>query len=143
MKILVISDSHGNISNLKHVLGFAKKIRCGAVIHCGDWNNLESVNTVINFNIPLYGVIGNADIADNIKYKFKKIEEIEIDNKKIGIIHNIRNLKVNKNNFDIIFCGHNHKQLQIGNIVNPGALENDIHFAIYDTLTNTVEFING
>ncbi|PIP57073.1 YfcE family phosphodiesterase, partial [Candidatus Woesebacteria bacterium CG22_combo_CG10-13_8_21_14_all_45_10] len=37
MKIVVISDSHGNIANLKHVLGFAKKIKAEAIIHCGDW----------------------------------------------------------------------------------------------------------
>ena len=41
MKILVISDSHGHIANLKHVLEIAKKIGVKAVIHCGDWDNLE------------------------------------------------------------------------------------------------------
>jgi len=49
MKILVISDSHGNLSNLKHVMGFAKKLNIDAVIHAGDWNTIESVETVLSF----------------------------------------------------------------------------------------------
>lgn len=146
MKILIISDSHGNIQNLRHVLGFAKKIKCGAVIHCGDWNNLESVNTVINFNIPLYTVIGNADIADNIKYKYKKYLEIKIDNKKILIIHKYH-IPTSKFQIpDIIFTGHYHSQKMWEEngitIVRPGALENSINFAVYDTISGKVEFIN-
>lgn len=143
MKVLVISDSHGNLANLKHVLGFGKKIKAGAVIHCGDFNDLKSINTIVNFNIPLYGVLGNADIADNIKYKFKEFEEVKIDNKDIGIVHNIKHLKISKNNFDIIFCGHTHRQEKVGNVVNPGALESSINFAIYDTKTNDVEFFHN
>lgn len=151
MKLLIISDSHGNITNLKHVLGFAKKIKCGAVIHCGDWNNLESVNAVINFNIPLYGVIGNADINPQIAYRLQttaekfadKFLKFTLDKIKIGVVHNFavdgRQLAVDR---DIIFCGHTHRQEQVGNVVNPGALENSINFAIYDTTTNKVEFIN-
>lgn len=142
MKALVISDSHGNISNIKHVLEFGKKIEVDAIIHCGDWNNLESVNTVINFNIPLYGVIGNADIADNIKRKFSKDLEIKLDNKKIFVTHKFSNQDLRFKNYDIVFCGHYHRQQQVGNVVNPGALENSINFAIYDTTTGKVEFLH-
>jgi len=140
MKIVIISDSHNNLANLKHVMGFAKKIDAQAVIHCGDWNDLKSVDTVFSYKIPVYGVVGNADIADNIKDKFNKFLEIKIDNKKIAIIHSIKDLK--SNNYDIVFCGHRHKQQKNGNVVNPGALENDINFAVYDTITGKIEFFN-
>ncbi len=141
MKILVISDSHNNIANLKHVLGFGQKIKVGVVIHCGDWNTVETVETVLSFGIPLYAVVGNADIADNIKTKFPESLEIEIDGRKIGITHSIKKVKFDINNFDIIFCGHRHKQEMKDNIVNPGALENGINFAIYDTVSGQTEFI--
>ena len=67
MKILVISDSHGHIANIKHVMGFGKKIGAKAVIHAGDWNTVESVETVLSFGIPLYAVMGNADIEEEME----------------------------------------------------------------------------
>ena len=160
MKILVIGDSHGNIANLKHVMGFAKKIKAEAVIHTGDWNNLESVNTVLSFRIPLYSVLGNADIDpkinQNLKIKSQKYNskflKFEIDGVKIGVLHSIKNLKLIKNyklkikNLDIVFCGHYHSQKmweQDGvKIVRPGALEKEVYFAVYDTKTNEVELIH-
>ena len=52
-------------------MGFAKNIKMGAVIHAGDWNNAESVEIVLSFGIPLYTVLGNADIDPKIKEKLK------------------------------------------------------------------------
>jgi len=43
---------------------------------------------------------------------------------------------------DILFCGHSHKQYKKDNIVNPGALEYGINFAIFDTKTDELEFIH-
>ncbi|MCX6705754.1 MAG: metallophosphoesterase family protein [Candidatus Woesebacteria bacterium] len=62
MKIVVIGDSHGNIANLKLVAGFAKKIKADGLIHCGDWDNLQAVKIIYSCKIPIYGVLGNADI---------------------------------------------------------------------------------
>ena len=154
MEIVVISDSHGNIANLKHVMGFAKKIKSGAIVHCGDWNTLESVETVLQCRIPVYGVVGNADIneriAESLKLKAKKFEEkflkFEIDGKKIGVIHDIKKLETRDLDLDIIFFGHWQKQKDTFwngiRAINPGALENNISFAIYDTDTNRVEFLS-
>ena len=94
MKIVVISDSHGNISNLKLAVGFAKKILADAIIHCGDWDNLKSVEEVLLSNIPLYSVLGNADIFSEVKdlleRKAKKFDEkflnISLGGRKIGIV---------------------------------------------------------
>ncbi len=154
MKILVISDSHGNIANLKHIMGFAKKIRAKAVIHSGDWNTLESVEAVLSFRVPLYSVLGNADINHEVEEilssKCKKFDrvflEFSLDGKKIGIVHNLKSLS-QISNFDVLFCGHNHKQSESSRdgikIVNPGALENDINFAVYDTKSAKIEFVNN
>jgi len=156
MKILVISDSHGNIANLKHVMGFAKKIKVKAVIHCGDWDNAESAKTVLSFGIPLYTVLGNADIDPEIGKRLKESAslrgksksfsenylEFEIDNKKIGMIHDIRSLP----KVDVLFCGHTHQQFEevidSVRVINPGALENGINFAVYETVNNRVEFFD-
>jgi putative phosphoesterase len=161
MKILVISDSHGNIANLKHVMGFAKKIGVGAVIHTGDWNTIETVELVLSFGIPLYTVLGNADVRAEAIQKLKesaslhgksqKFDEnfliINLGGKSIGITHKPSD---NKKYFldkklDIIFNGHLHSKYESSQtpvkIVRPGAIINGINFAIYDTKTNKVEFI--
>lgn len=140
MKLLVIGDSHGNIANLENVCGFAKKIDAKAIIHTGDWNNSKSVETVLKHKTPLYSCLGNADIDP--KFKFREELEIELDSLKIGVCHSIKNCKLEIKNLDVVFCGHTHKQGQENNIINPGALENGINFAIFDTKTKMVEFIN-
>lgn len=154
MKILVISDSHGNTANLKHVMGFGKKIGVSAVFHCGDWNNLASIETVLSSGTPLYSVLGNADIDPQVEKllvsKCKKFErvylEFELDGRKIGVIHKVGDLVSNHPVSSILFYGDTHKQMvkTAGKVklVNPGALEHDINFAVYDTTTDEVELIH-
>lgn len=155
MKVVVISDSHGNIANLKHVLGFAKKIKAGAIIHCGDWDNIEAINTVLSFNLPIYTVLGNADISPEVE---KSLEEnskkfdpeflrIKIGGRKIGIVHSFINHESLAINHDIVFAGHRHFKGEeiVGGvkIIHPGALHsNESSFAVYETDTNKVEFID-
>jgi len=159
MKILVISDSHGNIANIKHVMGFAKKINAGAVIHCGDWNNIAAAETVISYGVPLYSVLGNADIDPELeKYlsmQSKKFTQnylkTKLGGRKIGVVHIFNNHKRDLDNLDIIFSGHYSNQ-SIGEytdmdgffyrVVQPGTLENNSNFAIYDTKTDKVELIH-
>ena len=154
MKILVIGDSHGNIANLKHVMGFAKHIKVKAVIHTGDWNNLKSLETVFNFNIPIYTVQGNADIDPKLIKKLKifpkkfsdHILKVKIDGVKIGIVHRcIIDQKIKFKDCLAVFTGHYHSQKEWEvdgiKIIRPGALENGINFAIFDTKTKTVEFV--
>jgi putative phosphoesterase len=149
MKIVVIGDTHDNIQNIRHVMGFSEKIKAEAVIHTGDWSNLKTYKEIKSYKIKTYGVLGNADISSEIKSKLDEFLELEIDNLKIGLIHNIKKLKLIENwkfkieNLDIVFCGHEHKQYQKNKFINPGSLENDINFAIFDTKTKRVEFINN
>lgn len=155
MKVVIISDSHGNIANLKLAVGFAEKIKAGAIIHCGDWDNLKAVEEMFKSNTPLYAVLGNADIhpgiEDMLKKKSKEFNEkyLEVDlyGRKIGIVHNIKDFPFGKNKLDIVFSGHKHfKTENIINgvkVVSPGALHSvEPSFAVYDTGTNRVEFFD-
>lgn len=153
MKILVISDSHGNIANLKHAVGFAKKIKAKAVIHCGDWDNVEAAEAVFSFDIPVYTVLGNADVSheieDFLKFNSKKFDpdflKITLGGRKIGITHRIRVGDSRVEGCDIVFSGHYHspeqKLIDFRKFVRPGALINEIDFAVYESATNEVEFI--
>lgn len=151
MKVLVISDSHGNVANLKHVIGFVKRIGIGAIIHCGDWDTVESVEVVIASGIPLYTVLGNADVREDViqelKVKSEKFTEdyleVGLGNKKVGVIHDISFIP----KVDVLFCGHTHQQYESIidglEVVNPGALEQGINFAIYDTESGKIELIKN
>ena len=154
MKILVIGDSHGNIANLKHVMGFAKHIKVKAVIHTGDWNNLKSSETVFNYNIPIYTVQGNADIdpklISKLKIRSEKFSEyflkFKIGGVKIGVVHRFaKDQQLMAKGYSVVFTGHYHSQKEWEidgvKIIRPGALENGINFAIFDTKTKMVEFV--
>ena len=164
MKILVISDSHGNIANLKAVMMIGKKAGVRAVIHCGDWADLASFDAVLSYNIPIYSVLGNADVDSDLEealsLECKKYDphllKLKIDGRKIGVIHNV-DFKDKQSlasqspgkklyDFNVVFSGHLHsKEEKIVNwtkFVRPGALINGINFAIYETITGEVEFVN-
>jgi len=154
VKILIISDSHGHITNLRAVMEIAKKSNIKAVIHCGDWDNPESVKEVLSFDVPLYSILGNADIdseiEDILKFESKKFDShllrLDLDGRKIGVIH-YANLKDEKlQEFDIVFSGHRHskeeKMINLTKFIRPGALVNGINFAVYETITSVVEFFN-
>jgi hypothetical protein len=154
MKILVLSDSHGNIANINHAVGFAKEIKAKAVIHCGDWDNTIAVDTVLSYGLPIYSVLGNADIdhelAEILEMKCTKFTQkflaIKVGGKRVGVIHDIRDAALDKQRPDIIFFGHWQTQKDMlwkgVRAINPGALENDINFAVYDTSSGKIEFIH-
>ena len=118
MKILVISDSHGNIANLKAVMEIGKKAGVKVVIHCGDWADLAAFDTVLPFGIPIYSVLGNADIdpdlEEALRLECKKFDpyllKLKIDGRKIGVIHNVDFKNEKLYEFNIVFSGHLHSK---------------------------------
>lgn len=154
MKLLIIGDSHGNIANLKHVMGFAKHIKVKVVIHTGDWNDLKSLETVFNYNIPIYTILGNADIdpklVRKLKMSSKKFSEdflkFKIGGVKIGVVHRFtKDQQLMTDGCSVVFTGHYHSQKKWEvdgiKIIRPGALENGINFAVFDTKTKSAEFV--
>ncbi|HKC04640.1 MAG TPA: metallophosphoesterase family protein [Patescibacteria group bacterium] len=154
MKILTISDSHGNIANLKAVMEIAKKLEFKAVIHCGDWDNIKSVETVLEYGIPLYAVLGNADveegIEDYLKFNAEKFDphllKLDIDGLKIGVIHQASLKDEKLHEFKVVFSGHYHskeeKMVNFTKFARPGAIINGINFAVFETTSGTIEFVN-
>jgi hypothetical protein len=117
MKIVIISDIHNNLANLKKVLDYCASNKIQKIICCGDLANMESLDFLNdNFTRDIYYTFGNMDdgqMADEIchpeftegsnkldsstslgttcRYKntfiFKKFGEITLENKNIAFVH--------------------------------------------------------
>jgi putative phosphoesterase len=154
MKILIISDSHGHIVNLKAAIEIGKKANIKSIIHCGDWDDLAAFRAAQAFGLPIYSVLGNADVdsdlEDALRFECKKYDpyllELEFEGKKIGVTHRVDIKNEKLYDFKIIFSGHYHskeeKVINWTKFIRPGALINGINFAIYETVSGTIEFIN-
>lgn len=157
MRLLIISDSHDNIVRLKHSGEFAKANNM-PVVHCGDWSSVRAVKILLNLGVKLFTVLGNADIEPGIKdamrapnvFFSQDFLEFEVDGRKILVCHYPDKIKdaVKSQKYDAIFCGHKHSKYKeiFGKtlVARPGALHRTSlpSFAVYDTLTNDVEFVD-
>ncbi|OGY09485.1 MAG: hypothetical protein A2782_04330 [Candidatus Blackburnbacteria bacterium RIFCSPHIGHO2_01_FULL_43_15b] len=161
MKVLVISDTHGNINMIRHVLGFAKSQNMEAIFHCGDFSTAQDVSEVLRAGLPLYAITGNADEAryndiwnlltsNSATACAPDILEFTLDGKKIVMVHQPGKVReqIASGEYDAVFHGHLHLGARVEYydqtlVVNPGALGNTTKpsFAVYDTVTNSAELI--
>lgn len=156
MKIVIVSDIHDNLTNLKKCLDWCGKNKVDNLVFCGDLTNSETLNFLSNkFERTIYLVKGNVEIYDedevkeydNIEY-FGKAGRFELDGKFIGFCHELYFIEevLEKGNCDIIFYGHTHRpwtsEKHGVKIVNPGTLGGMFEkatFAIWDTASDKLE----
>lgn len=172
MKIAIISDTHGNVANFRKVVGWLNKENIKLILHCGDIGNPESLKESLSgFDGEFFGILGNMDkdykieIADYQQLPkirvFEDFAEIEIQQKKIAIIHRPDKTKelAESGKYDLVFYGHTHRpclsrrrspEATEGGggknkeclIINPGELAGQFYkpcFAVYDTGTDNLE----
>jgi putative phosphoesterase len=156
MKIVIISDIHDNIDNLKLCLNYCHENRVEALLCCGDIAKDETVQFISeNFSKEIHLVRGNMCMFDenkiisynNITY-YGEIARFKIDNIWVGLCHEPH--KIDKvlelGNCSYIFYGHTHRPWEETRgqtkIINPGTL-NGIYdtstFALWDTKAKTIE----
>ncbi len=123
MKIIVMSDSHGDLITIEHI---AEK-EADAYFHCGD-SELAGDDPVFK---SMYKVRGNCDVDE----VFPKEVETTIDDKKIWMVHGHRhNVKsslmtifyeAREKAVDFVLFGHSHfygAEMKDGILfVNPGS----------------------
>ncbi|MDD3481210.1 MAG: metallophosphoesterase family protein [Patescibacteria group bacterium] len=150
MKIAIISDIHDNKPRLDEALEIIEKEKIKTCICCGDISSLEIVKQLSEQFDSVYISLGNMDfklkgqlelIPENVKIS-PDILEVEIDGKKIAIIHYDYRAKelAKKGTYDYIFYGHTHtpweKKIGKTKIINPGEIAGQFgrpSFAIFDT----------
>ena len=159
MKIAIISDTHGNVTNFKKATKWIQKENIQLILHCGDIGDPESLkDSLEDFKGEIFGVFGNMDadykilIGEYNKISRVKISEknleIKIENKNIAITHKPDDARklAETQKFDLVFYGHTHRpwEERVGNcrLINPGELAGQIlkpTFAIYDTEKDFLE----
>ncbi len=129
MKILVVSDTHGDTYSLKTAIN--SKPEAEVIIHCGDGNSeFESLRALYPEK-HFIGVKGNCDLFTSAS----NVETITLEGKKLFITHgHIYNAKYGLYNLvcaareadaDLLLFGHTHNALEDYDdglyIVNPGS----------------------
>ena len=131
MKILLLSDTHGNLSGMEKALRkFGKN--ADVIVHCGDGTRGEAMWLRDNVNhASVVCVRGNCDFIGDLN----DVEYLDICSKHIMITHGhlfgvkfgLENLsyKAEEEGSDIVFFGHTHicTDEKVGNVrmINPGS----------------------
>ncbi|MCM8763106.1 MAG: metallophosphoesterase [Candidatus Omnitrophica bacterium] len=130
MRIGIISDSHDNLPKIEAAVDFFKREKVDFVLHAGDF--------IAPFTIPLFnkltcdflGVFGNNDgeKAGLLQASGGRIKEgpfrLTLDGRSILLVHDIKQIEIQKENSAIIIFGHTHKpEVKKENsklLINPG-----------------------
>ncbi|MBQ8851136.1 MAG: metallophosphoesterase [Oscillibacter sp.] len=134
MKILVLSDSHGNVENMARAV---EKEQPRLILHLGDcWSDAERLRRRFP-SIPMEQVPGNCD--------YRSIEPAErllfIEDKRVMICHGhtlgvkqsmLRaGYKAEEENLDLLLFGHTHRPMvdMRGKtlFINPGSIGDYFH----------------
>lgn len=133
MKLLVISDTHGNLKYARHAIGrLLDKI--SGVIHLGDMA-ADADALEAECNLPFCVVAGNCDFYFSAKGDLRARKIIEINGAKILLTHGHKEgvkrdysplaENAEKNGCKAALCGHTHEPFNktIGGILvlNPGS----------------------
>lgn len=171
MLIGIISDVHDNLRHLNIAIQFFNEKKISLLIHCGDFNMPFTLESYLELNCPIKGVLGNGDpdiqkFLYQIQNKFKNLkidlaevfQDIKIDNRRIAVFHGndlqLLNLISECSLFDVICYGHTHiskiEKINKSLMINPGNLVGVYHpnktapitIALYETQDNTAEIID-
>ena len=155
MKLLIISDIHDNLANLKKCLDWARGQSINQVICAGDLTNSETLALLSKSFKTIYLVRGNVELYDeeeikqydNIKF-LGSFGTIDINGQIIGLCHEPWNIKrvVEAKQCKIVFYGHTHKpwieEKDGVTIANPGTLGGvftKATFAVWDSQGGELE----
>ena len=136
MKVMIISDIHGGLDNLKCILEIYRKEKCEKLIILGDLFNYgidyyrdDVIEILNNFESDIVAVRGNCDENINgIYFDLPYVNNLVINNKKALLTHGHLYSKeyLLNTDYDIIMTGHSHIPLIEQNknkiFINPGSI---------------------
>lgn len=161
MIIGIVSDTHGDATQLTHAVGIFSHHQVDAIVHCGDIGSIECLRALANAAPKVYVVAGNMDrhveeFADEarrlgISFASEAIEVPLDDGKALVATHghdlNLLGELIADRQFPYVCHGHSHKTrdevINDVRVINPGALYRaKVHtVALLDTETDVLEHI--
>jgi len=130
MKIGILSDSHDNLPKITKAVKFFNKNKVGFVLHAGDFVAPFTIPLLKKLSCDWRGVFGNNDGEKDglVAISEGKIKpgplKIELQSKKITLVHDLKTIDLDKEEADLIAFGHTHKPEIIKKynklIINPG-----------------------
>ena len=161
MLIGVLSDIHDNLDNLRAALASFKTRGVEVIIFCGDFcSPIPSRVMAGEFTGEIHCVFGNGDgdrflmLQNTARYPQLKLHgeyaELELAGVKVAVTHYPFYAKAlaRTGDYQAVFSGHTHQagEERFGDClwVNPGEImgwKAKPSCAIYDTTTNSVEFV--
>jgi len=130
MKLGIFSDTHDNLPKIEKAVRFFNQKKVNFVLHAGDFIAPFTILKINNLKSPWQGIFGNNDGERKGLSKISegKIQEgplrLELENKKIILVHDINTINPLEEKADLIVCGHTHKpeikESQGILIINPG-----------------------
>lgn len=158
MKIVIFSDLHDNLDNLKKLLMWSTENKIAKMVCCGDLCRLDTLKYLAqNFKDEIFLVSGNAELFvprdtknfSNLNYS-EHFLQFKLGNQRIIITHKPADLKKylaeEMPSVDFAFHGHTHKPWMSKEdgiiIANPGTLGATFEpatFALLDGETGKLE----
>lgn len=150
MKLLIVSDSHGNVSRIQKIVDQEDPFDC--LIHCGD-----GIRDLFHVDVPggarIVRVSGNIDLS--VVYDMDRIVTQEIGGMRFMITHGdlydahngygMLLSEGRKMGCDIVLFGHTHTQYHSGGrpiLFNPGAAANGFYGVINIAEGKDAEFLH-
>jgi len=115
MRIGVLADSHDNLVKLKKAVKIFNQRKLDFVFHLGDFVAPFSAALLNQLFCPWLGVFGNNDGEKEglLKVSKERIKVapwyVELDSRKIILVHDINTIELRRENAEIILCGHTHR----------------------------------
>jgi uncharacterized protein len=163
MKIGIISDIHENKANLLQAIDLCRQSDVSHLLCLGDMINPGIAQTIATCGIPTHGIWGNNDgdkvlitrlslqPQSQLAMSDRTYDFVTLDGKRIFITHypELAHPMALSGQYDLVAYGHDHQQfyalVEECHVVNPGEISGHltglVSLAIYDTVTDTVEFL--
>lgn len=130
MKIGILSDTHDNLPKIEKAVRYFNKKKVDFVLHAGDFVAPFVISKLGVLSCEWRGVFGNND-GERVGLSAvseSKIQEgplrIELQDKKITLVHDINTINPITEEANLIIFGHTHKpEIRVQNntlIINPG-----------------------
>jgi len=161
MRIGILSDTHGDATQLSRALEIFSHHQVQAIVHCGDVGSIECLRLLAGAAPNVYVVAGNTDrhieqLADEagslgVNFAWETVQMPLDDGKALVATHghdeNLLGELIADRQFRYVCHGHSHKirdeRVNGVRVINPGALHRaKVHtVALLDTANDVLEHI--